>query len=227
MNTVTNEDVVIRAEKKLTPGDAEIQTRLEIRQAKGGEKNRMRILETLQHCADNFTLAQIVRQEVYEGGRYLIGVPVVLSRDWIVLVKMDDAITLDGFDALRVSDVTKINTRFRRSAFYRGGLRSRRARVPALPKLDLRSTQSLLRSAQRWFALLTIDREHANPGGAEVGQVGRVSAQGYAIRLLTPDAKWVRGTHRYATKDVTRVGFGGTYEETLAQVAALPDPKWR
>jgi len=47
------------------------------------------------------------------------------------------------------------------------------------------------------------------------------------MRLLTPDAKWVPGWRRYAIKDITRIGFGGSYEETLAQVAALPDPKWR
>jgi len=187
----------------------------------------MRILEALQRCADNFTLVQIVRQEIYDEAKSLIGVPVVFSTQWIVLTRLDDAISLDGFDALRVSDVTKINTRFRRSVFYTRGLRSRRAQIAAVPKLDLRSTPSLLRSVQRWFALLTIDRENANPGAAEIGQVGRISARGYAMRLLTPDAKWVPGWRRYAIKDITRIGFGGSYEETLAQVAALPDPKWR
>jgi len=77
----------------------------------------MRILEALQRCADNFTLVQIVRQEIYDEAKSLIGVPVVFSTQWIVLTRLDDAISLDGFDALRVSDVTKINTRFRRSVF--------------------------------------------------------------------------------------------------------------
>lgn len=187
----------------------------------------MRNHEALQRCADNFSLAQVVRQELEEEGRHLIGIPVSIGTKWIVLVRLDDAICLDGFDALRISDVTEVNTRFRRSTFYLSGLRSQRARIPALPKLDLRSTKSLLKSAQRWFALLTIDREKANPGAAEVGRVGRVSAREYAMQLIAPDAKWVPGWQRYATNDITRIGFGGAYEETLARVAEVPDPKWR
>jgi hypothetical protein len=146
---------------------------------------------------------------------------------WVVIARMDDSIRLDGFDALRLSDVASIDLRFPRRSFYLRGLRQKRVTIPALPPLGLASVRQMLETAQRWFSLLTIDREGVNPGACEIGRILRFGNRTYTMKLMTPGADWDGKLEPYRYSDVTRVGLGGQYEETLASVAGLPDPKWR
>lgn len=180
----------------------------------------------LQRSVRNRALVQVIRRQLEEDGEHLVGVPVAVGTEWLVISRLGDAILLDGFDALRLSDITDVKHDFQRRSFYVRGLKHKRAALAALPALDLNSGRDLLRSAQRCYSLLVISREIENPGVAEIGRIIRASSHSYAMRLLTPNAKWVSEGVSYRTGEITRIGFGGEYEETLAAVAGLADPKW-
>jgi hypothetical protein len=181
----------------------------------------------LQRHLARFALVRFVRPNLEAPGKHLIGVPVALGGRWVVMARMDDAIRLDGFDALRLSDIAAVETTFRRRSFYIRGLRMRRARIPMLSQLNLRTTRTLLEGVQRWYSLVTLDREAGSSAGCDVGKIIRFATRTCTMRLITPGADWVRAAYRVDYADVTRIGFGGEYEETLAAVAGMPDPKWR
>ena len=159
-------------------------------------------------------------------GDHLIGVPIAVGDVWVVLVRIDDRIAPAGFDALRVDDIRVVRETFRGRSFYIRGLRARRYSIPALPDLDLGSTAGLLRSVSRFFSLLVLSREGLSPDTVDVGVLARASGRTSSLRLIRPNAQWIRGHSVYQNADITRVGFGGEYEETLAAVAGLSDPKW-
>jgi hypothetical protein len=74
---------------------------------------------------------------------------------------------------------------------------------------------------------VTIHREEADP---EVCQVGRVISTGRGrVRLLEihPDATWEEHPTEYRLKEITRVDFGGDYEEALDLVGGSPTPRRR
>src|SRR5205814_696727 len=118
-------------------------------------------------------------------------------------------------------------SRFAVRSFYVRGLQRKRAVLPALPELNLATTPDLLRSAQAWFSLLVLERELLLPASNVIGRLVRASAQTVHMRLIRPGANWDRERCQLRTSDITSIGFGGRYENTLADVAELKYPRWK
>jgi len=176
---------------------------------------------------DNQMLVQVVRQSIEIPGIHLVGIPIAVGRTWLVLSNLNDALSLDGFTALRISDITAVKLKFRRRSFYVRSIQHKRLPLPGLPKLDLDSESEVLRSMQRLFSLIVVNREIVNTGASEIGRLTRISSRTVTMQLIDPSAHWIRGTETFRARDITRIGFGGGYEESLAGVAGLKDPKWR
>lgn len=182
----------------------------------------------LDAAVSSRTLVRIVRNNHFEAkGNHLIGVPLQLGSAWVVIARMDDRINFDGFDALRPKDIDKVERQFPNRAFYISALRLKGARLPSLPRLRLDSSKQLLQSVEQWFPLLVIDREEDNPGAAEIGCIIRFTASTYRMKAINPSATWTKGNGSHNLAEITRVGFGGEYEESLAAVAGVSDPRWR
>jgi len=88
-----------------------------------------------------------------------------------------------------------------------------------LKGLDLSSWRELLASAASLFPLLTLHREKLNPRVCYVGRVSSMTEKVVALKKIDPDARW-GDTKRYRFRDLTKVDFGGGYEQALALVAA-------
>lgn len=181
----------------------------------------------LQDSIQSLALVEIVRDPIEIAGIHLVGIPVALGETWFVLSPVSDQMSFNGFTALRMSDVTAVKRRFRMRSFYVSALQAQRATLPHLPRLELESDASILASAQQWFSLLVVEREVANTGTAEIGSVLRVFRNRITMRLMDLNATWFEQSETYFTRDITRISFGGRYEEALAAVAELTDPKWR
>jgi hypothetical protein len=180
----------------------------------------------LKAAIERFALLRFARGRIEEQGESLIGVPVAIGKQWVVLARMDDAIRFDGFDALRLEDLTMVDRTFPRRSFYLGALGAKRCRMASIPGLDLTNARTLLESVKTWYSLVVVDREVGEWDGADIGRVLRFSSKSFTLQLLSPDAEWDRDPQRIDLADVTRVGFGGEYEETLAAVAGMRDPRW-
>ena len=140
---------------------------------------------------------------------------------------MDDSIRLDGFDALRLADIARIRSSFKNRAFYVRGLASKRRTAATNASYNLISTRALLESIQANNALLTIEREAGDADGTDVGRITSFARHDCAMRTISPGAVWRSGRERIAYKDITRIGFGSEYDETIAAVAQLVSPLWR
>jgi hypothetical protein len=84
------------------------------------------------------------------------------------------------------------------------------------------SVQDLLGTASRAFPLITILRETVAPDVCHIGRVVAVSDSEVSLLEIGPDADWDDEPESYRTKEITRVDFGGVYEEALRLVGGLP-----
>ena len=138
---------------------------------------------------------------------------------FFLMATFGDGFTFDGFECLMQSDVRHLKVPDPNASVAEAVLRKRRQKVPSKPRVDLKSVQRLLLSANKAFPLVTVYRERVDP---EVCYIGRLIAveNGYFWLLeLGPDARWEKEPTRYRLRDITRVDFGGDYETGLHSVA--------
>jgi len=147
------------------------------------------------------------------------GFVVALDKHWMLLLLVSDGVHYNGFQAFRLRDIEAVEHPSPRDAFYRQVLRLRKLRRPRVPKLDLSSTEALIGSAGRHFPLVTIHLEIADPDVCYIGRPVGVTASSLHLLEVSPDAEWDDEPTRYRTGEITRVDFGGSYEDALALVA--------
>ena len=160
---------------------------------------------------------QVRRRRI--NGRPLHGFVVGVSPSFVMLHRLSERLDLDGYECIRLADVTQLDRAFPRKSFYLEALRLQNCH-PTVPEgLDLASTRDLLRSIEHRYPLVVISRELLVPHECEIGRIKLTSETTYAIQMLTPEAKWVLDEQVYRYDDVTRLGFDGAYENVLARVA--------
>jgi hypothetical protein len=139
-----------------------------------------------------------------------------LSSELVLVHVVSDDIRFDGFQALRLRDVTRVQAPAPHAAFVERALELRRLRRKRAPvSLDLTSIASLLTTASQAFPLVTIHRELADPDVCHIGTVLGMTATSVTLREITPDARWEKKKVRHALSDITRVDVGGAYENAL------------
>jgi hypothetical protein len=135
---------------------------------------------------------------------------------------VDDNIKFNGFQCLRLSDVRRLRVPDPYADFIVAALRKRGEIISKKPRVILNSLPELLRSANRLFPLLTIQRERAKPGTCEIGRVVGITKSHVSLLEIGPDAIWEEKPTEIALRDVTRVDFGGAYEDALHLVGGNP-----
>jgi hypothetical protein len=138
------------------------------------------------------------------------------SRHFVMAV-VDDRLWYDGFECYRLKDVQSVEAD-PHAAFAESALRLRGQRKPRLPRLDLESAQTLLESAGALYPLVTIHREKVEPDVCHIGRVVGTSEKRVTLLEIGPDAQWDEAEVAYPIKGITRVDFGGGYEDALALV---------
>jgi hypothetical protein len=148
---------------------------------------------------------------------YVAGV----GADLFLLVHIDPSIRFDGFQVYRNRDVRRLraepNADFKQTALTR-----RRDRTPVKPRLRLDCFRELLRSAGPRFPLVTIHRERVDPDICHIGAVVDVGERRVVLREIRPDGTWCHKSDEYALREITRVDFGGAYEDALHIVGGRP-----
>lgn len=181
---------------------------------------------TLSAAIRSSSLVRVVRGRFEDKSTALIGVPVAIGKQWVLLARLDDAIRFDGFDALRIRDLTEVDRKFARRSFYVKALNAKRCRITRVPHLDLADARSTIATVQAAYPLVVIDREAGDAAGADVGRALKFSAGSVILRTVSPDARWHREHLRIDLADVTRIGFDGEYEHSLAMVAGIKYSQW-
>lgn len=143
---------------------------------------------------------------------------------FFLMAVVGERIRFDGFSCIRLSDVRELEAPHEYAAFAEAALRKRGERMPKKPRVSVASTEDLLLSAGRAFALVTIHREHVNPDVRYIGRVVGFAKGCVKLLEIGPDAKWDDEPIAYRLSEITRVDLGGDYEKAL-QLVGGPPPK--
>ncbi len=147
-----------------------------------------------------------------------------IGPQFFLLGLIDDNIKFNGFQCLLISDLRQMKVPDPHEDFIVAALRKRRERIERKPDINLSSLSALLKSANALFPLVTIHRERIKPGECAIGRVLDISENSFLLLTIDPDAVWEDKPTRFRLRDVTRVEFGGGYEEALHLVGRNPKP---
>jgi hypothetical protein len=147
------------------------------------------------------------------------GFVVDVGREFVLLCLIADLIVYNGFQVVRLMDLSDVQSPAPHAEFVERALALRAEHRPVDPAVDLSSIERLLRSACATFDVVTIHREVVDPGACYIGAVEAISEGNATLRVLDPDAQWDEEREIVRLADVTRVDFGGLYEVALLAVS--------
>lgn len=168
-------------------------------------------------------LVRVVRTRFAQEGAS-IGYVIGRSDELLLLQKMSDRIDLDGYEILRMRDVSGIESTFDNSGFYRRALGLKQKKPDQLNEIDLSSLSRAIETISERYPLIVIGRERAAPGEVSIGRLKALRKLGFSLQWMTPNAELLSDAEFYRYSSVTRLEFGGEYEQTLALVAGLRSP---
>ena len=157
----------------------------------------------------------------YEPGS-TIGYVLDIGPEFFLLRFIDDHIRFNGFQCIRVSDVKKLKAPAPTSEFITNALLLRHPSIERKPDIKLSDVGALLHSAGQLFPLITVHREEINPDTCKIGKIIDVDKAHLRMLEIGPDAIWEEKPTKIRLTDITRVDFGGGYEEALHLVGGDP-----
>jgi hypothetical protein len=141
---------------------------------------------------------------------------------FFLLGLIDENMKFNGYQCLRISDVRRLQVPHPYAEFVVAALRKRRENIRRKPNINLGSPSELLKSANRRFPLVTLHRERVNPETCKIGRVIGVTKSHLSLLEIGPDAIWEEEPTEVRLSEITRVDFGGSYEEALHIVGGKP-----
>jgi hypothetical protein len=140
------------------------------------------------------------------------------TKDLILLNLVNpDVVCLNGYSVIRRRDVRKLKVQ-RKDAFLIRALRFKNIAPSGPSGISIASWPALLESLTREFPLFTIHQEWLDSEVCFVGRLATISGGTFGLKEIDPDARWNR-SRSYKFKDLTKVDFGGGYEDALARLA--------
>lgn len=154
------------------------------------------------------------------------GFVVALSREWLLLHRLSDRIAFDGWICVRVQDIQAVVIYPTEDNFEIAALRARSLWPPVPPAFTVPETiGELLTRLGAAASVVTVHREFERPDVAWCGAIREVSGSTLTFLEVSVAGGWGRKPRRFDLDDVTRVEFGGGYEEALQLVAGPPPRK--
>ncbi len=113
---------------------------------------------------------------------------VEVGPEWVVLEPIRDRLDLDGYDAVRIRDISEVLVS-PKSDFLQGVLRAKRL-APKRPKIEGTDLVALLRSICASYGVAVIERERLYPDSVDVGALRESTTKDFRVVWLTPTATW-------------------------------------
>ena len=145
------------------------------------------------------------------------------SRGWVLLHRLSDRIALDGWINVRVQDIQAVTIYPTEDCFEIAAVKARGLWPPAPPASTApENIGEVLAQARTHSTVITVYREFERPDVAWCGAVRDVSPDTLSLLEVNVAGGWGRRPRRFDLEDITRVDFGGGYEEALQLVAGSP-----
>jgi hypothetical protein len=144
--------------------------------------------------------------------------------EWVLLHVVDpDPMILNGYTAVRLRDVRKVVLlAVEHDGFMVKALRARRIRPKRQPQVSLQSVRTVMETAARRFPLITIHEEKKNSEVCWIGQPVGFHGARVEMHEVSPAGRWATVASRFSIRSITKIDFGGGYEEALAAAAGTP-----
>jgi hypothetical protein len=170
----------------------------------------------LQDARDKAEIIRIYRGGLEDG--WMDGFIAGIGADFFALQLIDEGCRLDGFCCLRYCDITELKAPAPHADFLQSALLERGIAKGDFPG-ELTSLPALLQSAGNAFHLLSIFYE-IEDDMCYVGKLNDVTDTEVHVLEVSPDGRWDHTPTPHLLAGITRVDFGGAYEEALHLVAS-------
>lgn len=150
------------------------------------------------------------------------GFVVGLSREWLILHRLSDRLTFDGWISVRVQDIQAVTIYPTEDCFEIAALSARGLWPPTSPAPTPKNVVELLTEAKAHASVVAVHREFERPDVAWCGAIRNISSDTLTFLEVNVAGGWGRKPRRFDLDDITRVDFGGGYEEALELVAGPP-----
>ncbi|MFD5778817.1 hypothetical protein [Streptomyces sp. NPDC126933] len=190
---------------------------------KGSQERPSAVLDgtrrKLDRAASTGNLVRIDRS--IRGADSIEGFVVGASGAWTLLAPCTDVL-VDGYTAVRTSDITRVKRRGDENSLTVRALRRRGHWPVAKPMGGVlpRDLHELLVAGSRHYGLLGVHTEHRRTDACWIGALVGLRRKSLGLHLIDPDARWHDEPSKFAVKHVTRVDFGGRYGQALREFAA-------
>jgi hypothetical protein len=164
-----------------------------------------------QAMADG-VIVRVFRASIEEGhaSGYIVG----LGPTFFALELIDDGIRYDGFLCLRYADVSECQSPDQYEEFLKKALAARGLKREAFD-LDLSSVGALIVTGAARYPLVSIHTEDDDAEACWIGRLSEINEERVLLREIDPSGVWDETPTPYALSEITRVDFGGAYEEAL------------
>ena len=177
-------------------------------------KKRIRHLTILTSALQSGQMVRIVAKPTPD--TTLDGYVVSLSETFVLLHLLDGGfhMALNGYTALPLSEIKKIRLLDDDNSFADRALKVKG--IFPKPQLDLLLLDfpGLLSSADAHFPLVTIHLERLNRDCCFIGRVEKLTKKSLQLQKIDASAQWAE-MEKFRFEDITRIDFGGGYEEAL------------
>ncbi len=182
-----------------------------------GGTSRTALVARLTRAKDRQERVRITRDT--PGAYGVAGYVLDIGAKWFLVADVDVAGS-DGFVALRLRDVERV-WRAENDELHRRAQELRGTWPPAGPAsaIDLDTTRSLIRDAGAAARLIAVHTEYEDPEALYVGVPEVDESKRFLLVEVSENGRWEDQVGRWSLGVVSRVDFGGRYEELLADLA--------
>lgn len=144
-----------------------------------------------------------------------------MSTRWVAVQRLMDSVYVDGYEVVRIEDVTGVDDD-REGGYIERSLAALGRPAPDFHLPKDAGAAGVLRAARQHSPLVCVHLEMADDDSLLVGRLARVGARKFDLQLVGPRGVWEVDSARIWNRDVTRVGFGDRYSVALERFGEQP-----
>ncbi len=149
----------------------------------------------------------------------LFGFILACNDDFTLIQEFDRSLFItDGYRVFRNNSVKGYKVYNDKNYFLNEVIYFKKIKPKPLTGISIENWTEILQTANKKFRLLVIEREKVNNKICNIGKLETVKKKSFTLKEIDADAVWIE-SFKYKFDDLTKVGFGGHYENTLSLVA--------
>lgn len=152
----------------------------------------------------------------------LDGFALGLSDRYLLVQHVEQTVQLNGYMVVRLEDISSWQHHPFRD-FVQQALGGRREEMQPLDKFPLEDLGQVLNAVKVRAPLVAIHTEKVDSHRCWIGKIASVTEHSLFLRKISAMAQWIE-MERFRLRDITRIDWGGLYEQALWEVNASAPP---